>query len=287
MGVEGEVTCKSGFQEALLTAHRSCRPVLFRLNADTSFLLSLPYPLTGARPKARCRYNILIDPWLQGPQSDVASWFSTQWHVIDSAVKTIRELHEVLHDAEGACLGLGNSQSLTQVEQYIDAVVISHEFTDHCHEATLKELDSSTPVFATAKAVELINSWKCFDNVFNLPAFKQGFDWRSTSMEPLPAWIGMSRLITEGNSLYYHSAVVICIGSSNGDDAEAIIYTPHGVEAATFSTVSTAEPHIEVLAFLHGLHDVSLKWTKQLNLGAHNALKAQRLLRAKYLGRHS
>ena len=37
-----------------------------------------------------------------------------------------------------------------------------------------------------------------------------------------------------------------------------------------------------MLAFLHGLHDVSLKWTKQLNLGAHNALKAQKLLKARY-----
>jgi hypothetical protein len=38
---------------------------------------------------------------------------------------------------------------------------------------------------------------------------------------------------------------------------------------------------------LHGLHDVSLDWRQQLNLGAHHALAAQRMLGAKYwMGTH-
>jgi hypothetical protein len=43
------------------------------------------------------------------------------------------------------------------------------------------------------------------------------------------------------------------------------------------------------LALLHGLHDVQIPWagpfssgTQQLNLGAHNALKLQRQIQAKY-----
>ena len=41
------------------------------------------------------------------------------------------------------------------------------------------------------------------------------------------------------------------------------------------------------MAFLHGLHDVSISWGQQLNLGAHNALKAQRILKARYwVGTH-
>ena len=35
------------------------------------------------------------------------------------------------------------------VETFIDAVAISHEFTDHCHQETLLEVHKDVPVFAT------------------------------------------------------------------------------------------------------------------------------------------
>jgi L-ascorbate metabolism protein UlaG (beta-lactamase superfamily) len=34
-------------------------------------------------------------------------------------------------------------------ESCIDAVVICHEFTDHCHKDTLLELEREVPVFGT------------------------------------------------------------------------------------------------------------------------------------------
>jgi hypothetical protein len=50
--------------------------------------------------------------------------------------------------------------------------------------------------------------------------------------------------------------------------------------------ISTKSP-VQTLAFLHGLHDVSIALSKQLNLGAHNALKAQRILNSRYwIGTH-
>lgn len=39
---------------------------------------------------------------------------------------------------------------------------------------------------------------------------------------------------------------------------------------------------MHTLAFLHGLHDVSISAAQQLNLGAKNGVLAQRLLQAKY-----
>lgn len=39
---------------------------------------------------------------------------------------------------------------------------------------------------------------------------------------------------------------------------------------------------MKTLAFLHGLHDVSISAAQQLNLGAKNGVLAQRILRAKY-----
>jgi hypothetical protein len=267
---------------AFQQARGSRSPVLTHLNADTTWLLSLPYPEHVSPPSNRSHYNILIDPWLDGPQEDVASWFSKQWHLIKSSVRTVADLNDILGDAEA-------SSRQDRPESFIDAVAISHEFTDHCHRATLLELDRAVPVFATTKAAELIRSWNHFDTVVHMASFAKGTDWRTTSSKPLPSWIGISRLVTGSDALYYHSAVVIATQQSDGADgaANALIYTPHGVESSTLSTMVSASPPVKVVALLHGLHDVSLRWTKQLNLGAVNAVKAQRLLHAKYwVGTH-
>ncbi|ETI19827.1 hypothetical protein G647_08841 [Cladophialophora carrionii CBS 160.54] len=263
-------------------------PVLTHLNDDTSWLLSLAYPDQVSPPKGRSRYNILIDPWLDGPQEDVASWFSKQWHLMESSVRTIDALNAVLCDAERS-----ESQSTTEAGRkgcsFIDAIAISHEFTDHCHQATLLEVDRAVPVIATTKAAQLIRTWHHFDTVMEMPNFTTGTNWRTTSIPPLPSWIGISRLVTNSDALYYHSAVMICAQrpDCSAEAVDALIYTPHGVEASTLSVVATASPPVDVLALLHGLHDVSIKWSKQLNLGAINAVKAQKMLHAKYwIGTH-
>lgn len=78
----------------------------------------------------------------------------------------------------------------------------------------------------------------------------------------------------------------------DGDDdedeaAEAIVYTPHGINNEDLSIIPTASPPIRTLAFLHGLHDIKIGSAQQLNLGAHNGLKAQRILNARYwIGTH-
>ena len=109
--------------------------------------------------------------WLQGPQSDVASWFSTQWHVVAPRVKTMAELNKLLGMLEGIVP--------QGTESFIDAVAISHEFTDHCHKATLLELPKTTPVVATDEAAKLISSWKYFDKVIKTPGFSSS-SWNSS-----------------------------------------------------------------------------------------------------------
>lgn len=66
------------------------------------------------------------------------------------------------------------------------------------------------------------------------------------------------------------------------DAAECVIYTPHGIPHTALGPIEAADPPLHTLAFLHGLHDVSISSAQQLNLGAMNALLAQRILRAKY-----
>ncbi|ORY64837.1 uncharacterized protein BCR38DRAFT_342020 [Pseudomassariella vexata] len=261
----------------LRSALQGLHPVLTHLNADTTWLIQLPFPPSAPRPTGRSRFNILVDPWLQGPQSDVASWFSTQWHVVKPSVKTIDELNRLLAKVEGADAAV--EDNVDNPKSYIDAVAISHEFTDHCHEETLKELLPSTPVFATEKAAELIRSWKHFDRVITTPGFSsETKDWHSIlSVAPLPSWIGIGRVITAGNALYYHSAVMVVFDTAS---ANAVIYSPHGIKASDLEAVGAA--NIRTLALLHGLHDVRIWMTKQLNLGALNGLEAVRTCGAKY-----
>lgn len=301
MAVGTETTADKGIislkdRAAWRAALETSRPVLAHLNADTTWLLQLPIPASAAKTSTpeskkavRSRYNILIDPWLQGPQSDVASWFSTQWHVVAPAVQTMSELEAILAELEGW-------QSADRVEEegssHIDCVAISHEFTDHCHQATLLELPKRIPVVATEKAADLIRSWNHFETVITTPGFSASTtDWRDALVDSsgtLPPWLGIGRVITQGNALYYHSAVIVAFDlsfdPSNHQESkqkpEAVIYSPHGIQGSDLTCVKSAG--IKTLALLHGLHDVRIWMTAQLNLGARNGIQAVRASGARY-----
>lgn len=227
---------------------------------------------------------MLLDPWLQGPQSDGGRWFSIQWHVVAPSVATIAELNRLLRELEN---GAETGSAARDGDSYVDVVAISHEFTDHCHEATLRELPASTPVFAPDKAARLIRSWKHFDTVLEMPAFLAAGtkDWRDAlSCAPLPPWVGVGRVVTPGNALYYHSALIVAWTGSQSEESassgDAIIYSPHGIEPEALSGIQTTG--LGTLALLHGLHDIRLRMTKQLNLGAVNGVAAARESGAKY-----
>ncbi|KAI4151091.1 MAG: hypothetical protein LQ340_003698 [Diploschistes diacapsis] len=281
-------------ETSIKLAHGKGRPILTHLNADTTWLIQLPSPAVSSARTGRAFFNILIDPWLKGPQSDIASWFSTQRHLIQSSIQTIAELEHNLREIQRLVSipqePSSKKESNKHPTSYIDAVAVSHEFTDHCHQATLLEIDPDVPVFATEKAAELIRSWKHFKRVLDTPALSQRqSDWRKTSVLPLPSWVGISRIVTEGNQLYYHSAICITFVAvaATGDNAEAIIYSPHGIVADDLRHLPRARPEINTLALLHGLHDVGITGMKQLNLGGHNGLRAQRICKARYwLGTH-
>lgn len=259
-----------------------CRPILKHLNADSSWLLSLPYPEHIHPPSGRCRYNIVIDVWLRGPQVDLFSWFSSQEHAKPSDIQSFAELNDLLCRAETAVVG---AQSDTQQTPYfIDAVCCSHEFTDHCHEATLKELPAIVPMFAPKKAANLVRSWKHFDHVEEVPVYQSGYDWHVAKDSRLPSWVSIGRIHTKGDApIHFHSALMITFAlSTNGDEeVEAIVYTPHGVHADSLAVVKQGTHPTKVLALLHGLHDISLAGA-QLNLGMQNATKARQILGARY-----
>ncbi|KAK0709252.1 hypothetical protein B0T26DRAFT_754489 [Lasiosphaeria miniovina] len=201
------------------TALLSGRPALSHLNADTTWL------------------------------SDVASWFSTQWYVEPPFVRTIKELSDVIAQLEGdhEIMRPPSPAAVRERDALIDAVVVSHEFTDHCRRKTLEELPNSTPVFATDKAARLISTWKHFSR------------------------LGIGRVVSQGNALYYHSAVAIVFELPSAS---------HGENLADFR--GCLGNGIETLALLHGLNDVRIWMTSQLNLGALNGIEAARACGAKY-----
>lgn len=163
-------------RSAIVKALATRRPILHHLNDDTSWLLQIPRPAAAVKYGGRIYYNILIDPWFVGGQSDVAKWFSQQWHAVESAVRSVGEVEELCRGVEVLAGGLrigggagsrgslrGRKRKVEVIEQedveeeddggegqsMIDVVAISHEFTDHCHKETLLEVNRDVPVFAT------------------------------------------------------------------------------------------------------------------------------------------
>jgi hypothetical protein len=235
------------------------RPILHHLNADSTWLLQVPDP--GSSSSSRQFFNILIDPWLSGPQSDVASWFSQQYHATPSAYTSIAEVQELAGT--------------------IDVVTISHELTDHCHKETLMELPTNTPVYGPSKAAKLIRSWKHFDTVVDMPFFEEA----NLSDKHIPPWLWIERVQDPNDALYYHSAILISWPSTSLY-REYVLYTPHGVAPSAIERLAL-EPHLTALCLIHGMHNVKLYGMQQLNLGGDNGLALYRRLQPKYwVGTH-
>jgi hypothetical protein len=150
-------------QDATSEALGMRRPILHHLSADTAWLLMIPRPVSATRRGGRVYFNMLIDPWLSGTQTDYSSWLSKQWHAETPRVPSIAAVEDVIRETERLASGLrfgraskSSSQSVVhhdddddETHTFIDAVVISHEFTDHCHEQTLRTVHADVPVFAT------------------------------------------------------------------------------------------------------------------------------------------
>ena len=243
-------------------------PLIKHLNGDTSWLVSFP---VSEQDRGDRQFNVIIDPWLSGPQTDYYSWFSSQSHVIKACVDHVSEL-----------------------KTRIDAVVLSHEWTDHTHKATLLEIDPKTPVYATIKAAGIVRSWNHFTQVHTVEDLEPGAHWSTTRLPGLTPCLGVSRISSTSFEIvsYYH--VAICLAyvppetqAPENSTASAILYSPHGVHAPSLDRLPQSS--LEVVALMHGLHQV---WNPpflggMLNLGGLNAVRATRATKARYwIGTH-
>lgn len=116
------------------------------LNGDTTFLLTFSpqdtLPPSPAGLQHPGTFSILVDPWLSGP--------STMWHP-----KFLLSKH-----TGPSCI-----QNLSQIPEP-NVVLISQDKPDHCHEATLRQLDPTSPIttiLAEPAAAKRIRGFKFFD----------------------------------------------------------------------------------------------------------------------------
>ncbi|KAI0135226.1 hypothetical protein F4814DRAFT_14046 [Daldinia grandis] len=115
------------------------------LNSDASFLLSFEpiIPEFAQRIITPKPFTILLDPWITGPSK-----------VFHSKISITTHIHP-------ACIS-----SLSELPSPPDLVIITQHKSDHCNEATLRQLPASgtnTIIVAEPAAARLIKSWKYFD----------------------------------------------------------------------------------------------------------------------------
>lgn len=110
------------------------------LNTDASFQITFT-PTTPPSLPSPPAFHILLDPWITGPSK-----------ILHSKISLTRHKHP-------ACI-----TSLTQLPPP-DLVIISQSKSDHCNEATLRQLprDGPTLILAEPAAARIIRSWRHFD----------------------------------------------------------------------------------------------------------------------------
>jgi hypothetical protein len=100
------------------------RPLIHHLNNDNTWLLQIP------RAKGpRLFYNILIDPWLAGPDINFFAFFHEQHHGEESAAKDIAEVEKFLGDIERLARKYRDDASVSEDKptpiSFIDVVSVS------------------------------------------------------------------------------------------------------------------------------------------------------------------
>lgn len=199
---------------------------LTRLNGDSSWLLQLD------------SLSLLIDPWLYGSQTDLAAWFSRQWHT-------------------EKCV------SVDQLPQ-IDAILISHPFTDHCHKETLLKFSSDIPVLAAPAAARKIRSWKHFQTLHELDSNKS-FGFESLELQYFPS----------GRFLDPVHAGLLFKGEN-----KSLFYAPHGFSVSNADKPGLKNIDVLISTSLHYKLPFFLGGT--INMGLENARDLARLLHAKH-----
>ncbi|KAK0540071.1 hypothetical protein OC842_000645 [Tilletia horrida] len=237
-----------------------------RLNGDTSWLFSLPYFEQNGDVK---HFNLVVDPWLdEATQVDFTFAFSVQKRVVPAAASSLQEVDRLIAERDAA-----GSRTSGQ----IDALVISHPFTDHAHPQTLLDGSSRSdiPLLCTPDALGSIQKLPGlpFQQRHTIPP-SSSFDSGTVTSLPLPAGIRIVRLEAKerlaavrygpawsrlhgGLAFIWNTQPLSESGAAETSARKigAIVYSPHGITRLSLPPwLLKAEPRI----LFHSLHRQTL-----------------------------
>jgi hypothetical protein len=231
---------------------------LRHLNADTSWLIIFD------------EFKILLDPWLFGSQTDFFRYFSTQEHSVPPSIQNINR----------------------DLDMQINAIIISHEFSDHCHEQTLRSFSATIPVFATSNASKRIRRWNYFQHVFDIPLLDDRPENFTLSMlsrqQPqlnMPNTINVGYIPEKGfmalPSLHGATCVSFLV---NNQQWRSLLYIPHGCKQNSICDWLEQQSNVTVSILLQGFDRVyNPIWLGGLlNYGCNEAAKLAVAVKARY-----
>lgn len=220
---------------------------LRRINFDSTWLLTLPTPIEHAKST----YNLLIDPWLSdAEQIDLVVGFSAQKRQTEALARSIGELESVL-EREGKSSDINTHRPPSTK---IDAIIISHPFSDHLHPQTITDerVTGRIPIFVTQDAKgalkKLLGSKGKSHSITTI---------KVASTSTSPSWISDSSQTTNTGSLFNNFEIfqalpqekhlyfqgpagmawkklhggLIFLWRSTDHSFNSIIYSPHGLTA--------------------------------------------------------
>ena len=215
-------------------------------------------------------FTILLDPWLFGSQTDYCTCFSSQEHASPSSIQDIQR----------------------DLAMNIDAIVISHEFTDHCHEQTLRSLSPTIPIFATTNAAKRIRRWSHFEHVYTIPILdSQPEDFTLHSLTNQQTQSNMPKTISVG---YIPERKLFSLPSLHGATCmsflvnrqqwHSVLYIPHGCEQSSIREWLTQQSNVKICVLLQGFDRVfNPIWLGGLlNYGCRQAAELAAAIEAKY-----
>ncbi|KAM0278597.1 hypothetical protein ACHAQH_005071 [Verticillium albo-atrum] len=232
---------------ANLSPSTPLRPILTRLNADNSWMISLPRP-SGP---GKAYYHILQDLWLGGAL--------TEWPYTSFLLRIVRrqkgrfddvaDIGRLIADIERAA----GSEYTAQEGLGVDAILVSHLNIDHCHRETLERFPRETAVLVVKDAAPLVRGWGHFETVVEVPDLEPGAEgWPGAVGGSAPEWLGVFR-VPDRESMYphIHHGVVFSWGG------EALLYSPHGLDKEKMEHAARVAPEgMEWLALIHGLDEL-------------------------------